>query len=107
MPMRQDLRRLDVNINAIGDNIVIPLVTGRKLVVWKIWLKAVGAVGINFRNGVGGAFFNARAIPLVVNEQWEKQQDEVPDWIVGKGLDFVITTDAVGPITGRVYYTLL
>jgi hypothetical protein len=107
MPMQQNTRQADININAIGDNIVVPLVTGRKIRVWKIWLKAVGAVGVIFKNGVAGVAFNARAIPLAVGEQWEKPQDETPLWQTGKGLDFVINTDAVGPITGRVDYTLL
>lgn len=107
MPMQQNTRQLDVNINAIGDNIVVPLVAGRKIRIWQLDIKAVGIVGIIFKNGVGGTAFNARPIPLAAGERFEKVQQEIPFWQTSKGADFVINTDAVGPITGRIDYTLL
>jgi hypothetical protein len=105
MPMQQSTRQADINITAIGDNIVIPLMAGRKIRVWKIWLKADGAANLIFKSGVGGTAFNAGAVNLAVGEQWEKPQDEVPLWQTAKGVDFVINSSSIGPVVGRVDFT--
>lgn len=100
-------READINISASGDNVVIAAVTGRKLVIWKIWLEAIGAADIIFKDGVGGTAFNARALVLDAHGTMVLQQDEMINWRTSKGNAFVINSSTTGPITGRVHYTLL
>lgn len=104
MAQIRSFNEADINCATVGNNSIVAAVSGRPIVVWKIFLVAAGAVNIKFLDGTTA--LNAAAIPLAAaGSTFTLLHEGSPHFETAPGNAFVLNLGAGVQVTGRVYYT--
>jgi hypothetical protein len=100
------LKQADINIAASGDNTVIAAVSGKQIIVYKMWFVTNAAVNVQFKDGASTAF-NGFAVPFTgQGSSLTFQFDGKSYFETTAGNAFIINLSGATQITGRIYYAL-
>jgi len=96
------LSALSINVNTLGDNIIIPAVVGQVIRVFRIFAVAASSVSVTPTDGTpSGTPFTG---PLTLGD-FALDLDAEPWFVTSTGNAFVLTLSAGVQVSGRVYYT--
>jgi hypothetical protein len=97
------LTPLALDIAAAGENVAIPGVPGKPLLVYRGFFVVASGVSIIYRNGVGGANF-LPAIGYTANGSHTLPYDTEPWFTTDIGAAFVMVLSAPVQVSGVLYF---
>lgn len=98
---RGEFQEASISFSGSGDNEIIPAVSGKRILVHKIWLVVGGITNLIPKNGAAAL---SGAVPMLANGSWVLDHDGTPWFTCDLATAFNLNSSAAVQVSGRVYW---
>jgi hypothetical protein len=91
-----------ISFGLAGDNVLVPGVTKKRIMCYRIFLVVADATNLTFKNGPNTNL--SGAIPMVANGSLVLDISNVPWFQTTSGNDFILGSSGSVQVSGMVYY---
>jgi len=97
-----DLSGIAINTNSTGDNDIVAAISGKGVLVFKIFFVASAATTVTFKDGASTSLTGA--VSLTAGGSFVLDIDSEPWFVVSRGNAFIINQSGTAQLSGRAYF---